>query len=207
MLFRTLLAPFVRGTAPKGWVVPMILGVGAAAQFFNRRRQQGQYRQEVDQAREARGNLFAAVAPRLAGLEGVDPNILRAAGMGLPPAPPQGGMNLFQTALQIAGAYSKQQDIEDEAPPTEDEPGGLPTTPPGQDEAAQMGGLTQPPGGDPAAQAADQAVQAGGGEPAQMGALTEQQPAAPEPGTEDAAAQQTAASRNFVNPLDVMMMA
>ena len=205
MLFRTLVAPFARALAPRGWVVPLILGVGAAAQFFNRRRQQGQYRQEVDQAREARGDLFAAVGPRLAGLEGVDPNILRAAGMGLPPAPPRHS-NLFETALQIAGAYSKQQDIEDEAPPAEGEPGGLPTTPPGQDEAAQMGGLTQPQG-DPAAQAADQAVQAGGGEPAQMGGLTEQQPAAPEPGTEDAAAQQTAASRNFINPLDVMMMA
>ena len=207
LIFRTLLAPFARGLSPRGWVVPLILGGLAAAQAFQRNRQQSQYRSEVDEARRQRGELFAALAPRLAGVEGVSPNILRAAGQGLPPAPAQGGTNLFERALQIAGAYHDQRQQEQQQPA--EGGGGAPAEgapPPAGGEPAQMGGLTQQQG-DPASQAADQAVQAGGGEPAQMGGLTQQQPPPAEASGEDAAAQQTAVMRDFFNPIDAMGLA
>lgn len=157
MLFRTLLAPFVRGLAPKGWVVPLIMGVSAVGQFITGQRQQGRYRREVDEARHARGQLFQHVAPRLHGAQGIPPNILYAAGRGLPPAPPP-QTNLFSQAMQIAGAYAPQLGG---GPPTGDEAGALPTTPPGAGEVqAQLG---TPPAADPAAAAATQQTSMGAG--------------------------------------------
>ena len=205
MLFRNLLAPFARALAPRGWVVPLILAGLSGAQFFTQQRQNRQYRGEVDAAREARGNLFAAVGPRLAGLEGVDPAVLSAAGRGLPPAPPQ-NTNLFQQAMEIAGAYAENRKAEaepqaGEQAPIEATPSVSPSTavhPPPQ---AMMGAAGAAP--DPAAQAAQGAEAAGAGGPeAQMGAMTQPQ----QPGAEDQAADLQAANRDMFDPLSVFAM-
>ena len=202
MLFRTLVAPFARGLAPRGWVVPLLtLGFAGAKAFMDNRRQ-SQYRREYDQAREDRANLFAAVGPRVAGLESLPPDILRAAGRGLPPAPPPQTTNLFQQAMQIAGAYTANRQADaggDERAPVEASPSVSPTTdvmPPPQ--AAQMGAMTEGANVDPATQEEQSQVAAGAGQqgpPAQMGAMTQQ------PAGEDMAAQQTAQNREMFNPL------
>ena len=189
MLFRTLLAPFVRGLAPRPWVVPLIMGVSAAGQFITGQRQRGQYRSEVEAARKARGDLFAAVGPRVAGLEGLPPSILHAAGRGLPPAPPP-QTNLFQQAMQIAGAYSQSREAAPaEAAPAEAAPaeGAAPAPPPPAGPQAQMGAMTEGANVDPAASAeqAQAAAGAGQGPPAQMGAMTEDQAATDQAMTRD----------------------
>ena len=100
-MFRTLIAPFERALTPRGWIAAALLAGGMAFDYWKSNR----YRSELNQARDARGDLVAGVGPRLAGTEGIPESVWRAVGeKGLTPPPPS-GPGVMQQALALAGAY------------------------------------------------------------------------------------------------------
>ena len=123
MLFRNLLAPFARALAPRGWVIPLLLGGLAAGQGVRSPRRPMQ----------RPGMLQAPMEPPAP-----------------PPAPPPQNQNLFEQAIKLARAYSPtggshRRPAGARAPGQ----GSAPAPAAGSGTPAQLGSAAPPPGPDP----------------------------------------------------------